>query len=144
MSHYYIATNGSKFNAKSLDAVCNLHMLCHDNSMSNLEVSNSIWHREDKNYIEYAGGINEVMDRIGYSEIERMRFGSTLQDLYIPERRKLGYGGSIVAEGRAKDFGSIEVQEVTMDNMVYINVNGDILLDNCNISFESQEKLKLT
>lgn len=141
IGHYYIATNGSVFNEDSLDAILKLHNVCYDQDMSYIEVSNSIWHKEDKNYVG-AMDLDDIQRKIGNEAIDRLPFGCYFSSLEIGERRELGYGDRILAVGRAKDFGS-EAEYDMQPNMTYLNVNGDIILDCCDASYENQEDMKV-
>lgn len=141
LGFYYIATNGSMFTEDAMNAILKLHNICNEQDMTFIEVSNSVWHQEDKNYIG-AMDLYDIQRTIGSEAIEAMPFGCYFDELNVGERKKLDYGDRILAVGRAKKFGS-ESEYDMQKNMTYMNVNGDIILDCCDASYENQEDMKI-
>ena len=153
---YYIPTNGSCFTPEAIDAVCKLHWYCSDNDVSCVEVSNSVWHTKDQNFVPFFGReeiLNDLMDydeeRQEYSLPSCMEWTGELNNITICHRSELGYHSNIVSEGRAKHFGSSQLEEHKRwgtdpdenENMLYITVNGDIIEGYCDASYETQEQL---
>ena len=139
VNNYYIATNGSQFNIDSMRALTKLHSACSDNDTSWIEVSNSIWHEEDKNFIPYMD-LNDICMYLENDGIWELPRADVLDDIRISQRSFLSWSNNILDEGRAKGSGSTNLEAI--EKLTYINVNGDIVLDYCDCSYETQEKIK--
>jgi len=133
---FYIATNGKRISEEFIHVLMDLYMFCSDNEMSAVEVSRSIWHQ------------NEGQDEYDIERLMILRFARERNNLnpYDKDTR-------IINQGRGKEFNEahgFEGKDLTYtpdvlnleDESVYVNVHGDILPD-CDMSYETQEELKL-
>jgi len=129
---FYIATNAAKNpKFKSFILACmELYMYCSDNEISSINWSNDKYHQ---------------------NEPENIRLLSILK--FASEKFSKEFGlPSIIAEGRAKDFGerkvlidSFEIDDnyqVISEGAIYLNCKGEIIAG-CDWSYRSQTKYKI-
>ena len=135
IGNYYIATNGKQENKEFLLLLLELYLYCSDNEITQVEVSRSNFHYDqDEHWIEM---------------LKVLKFCS--------ERKHLTYE-NIISEGRGKKLNeangldsarcttdietTLTIEDDTVHDTLFINAKGDILTD-CDLSYETQEKLKI-
>jgi MoaA/NifB/PqqE/SkfB family radical SAM enzyme len=148
LGSFYIVTNG-KIAPRSLSQVLlDMYAYCDDydrEEMCSLVLSGDQYHREQLDDNPLSNGVSSAMSL--YSGLSFFR----------PEDRKnFLQDRSVIAEGRAADWGGFdryrnnacrvesrsEDGELYVEGELYINALGDVI-PNCNLSYESQEKVKL-
>ncbi len=153
VQNFHMTTNGSKFTPDTLNTIGKLFNFCTDNSVSGVDVSNSIWHSADKNYVPFFSGEDlqyEILDHKDFEEYGHGHMGQVDFER-INKRTKLTSSSKIIREGRAKDWGTNQIEEISEideddeDNsryLIYLNANGEVIEDYCDASFETQEQIK--
>jgi hypothetical protein len=127
IGYFYIATNGKRVTDEFISVLMDLYIYCDDgeDGFNRLEVSRSQWHEL------------EGQDEDGIERLKVLRFAS--------EREKLTDSNILVNDGRATYYGGreiVEVDEIDINDCLYINAMGDVILTDGNISYESQEDRK--
>jgi organic radical activating enzyme len=136
---YTIVTNGSIFSLETLDSIAQLHDFCTENYKSRVIVSNSKWHKEDKNHTGFIEW-DEILLKHKDS-IQSLKYGKSLADV----RMELEDGNYhiIISEGRGENIAESNPNHThdifIFSGMIYINANGKIIENNCNMSYESQK-----
>jgi organic radical activating enzyme len=136
---YTIVTNGSIFNLEALGVIANLHELCSENYGSKIIVSNSKWHKEDKNRIAFISWDEILLKH--KNKFQALNYSANLTDV----RMELEDGNYhiIINEGRGKNIAESNHNHThdifTFYGMTYINADGKVIESNCNMSYESQE-----
>lgn len=140
VGNYYIATNGSKFNKASMDAVAYLHTYCDDNDISFIEISNSPWHKAERkklgvhiprsfeDLLEEKPSINRFLfENYGYKDIMDIRIS-------LDSRQYK----QLLKEGRAKTGRKISRMVDFEEGLIYINALGRIIKGCCDLSYKRQ------
>lgn len=135
---YSIITNGSMFNIEALNVIAQLHDLCTENYNSKIIVSNSKWHIEDKKHVTFAEWDKILLKhKNNLTEVEHSK---NLNNV----RMELEDGDYhiIINEGRGKNLAesnkNLSHDIFMFSGMVYINADGVVIENNCNMSYESQ------
>jgi len=134
---FYIATNGKTYSNEVLNTMLKLYSYCDDNEISQLHISNDIYHSNEGQEQEI---INKLMlfrftslkDELDYKHVIAEGRGVEIAEL----NGTIDNARIIKAEKNFKDFE--ELNEYT----IYLNVDGDVLSE-CDLSYERQSEEKL-
>jgi hypothetical protein len=131
VGNFFIVTNGKKITEEFAVACLKWYAYCDDNEMTGVEVSNDDYHDKERSY-------------------------GLLQGLSFFSERKYAYSDSIIAEGKARNWGvdhktvreSISVWEhddgtfTINDGIVYLNCKGK-LVAGCDWSYANQNRQEI-
>jgi MoaA/NifB/PqqE/SkfB family radical SAM enzyme len=155
VNYVYIATNGSYFNLESFEALNSLYNSI--NEGIHLEISNSIYHQEERKKLnlkietdkDILYSIFSEKLELEYEEeystdsrLEEIGYLFSQEDFVISlDSRKYN---NLISEGRGSAIGGFnEAEEI--EDMIYYSAKGEIVLGKCDLSFKSirKEKIKL-
>lgn len=141
---FYIATNGSAFKKESFMAIGRLYEFCQDNEISAIEISNSKWHQEERKRLGLFHSIPTCFEDIYEYFSEDIEY---VMEYYYPCLSEINFCAdhrtykNMVQEGRYTGPGKKVEQD--MENLVYINSRNKIIINACDLSFDSQKQLSL-
>ncbi len=132
VGNFYIATNGTIASDRFMRALVDLYLLCDDNEVSSLVISNDEHH-------EYETKNNE------YDKLNCFRFTNMRYDGVKPTMINEGYYADNYGDGRYNEpesFDYIDIEDFNNGNLgdiaPYLNCKGNIILG-CDWSYKNQE-----
>lgn len=167
LQYYYIATNGSMFNKETISVLGKLHSqcTCSDDNTSCVEISNSKWHNEDKNYVAFPyDGFYEFLwdeykDEFSNEEesedanyynydmfLANIPYSSSALNIQITRRPYLDYTtGNILSTGKLA-YGEETLEDLEKvvdegDTLVHLGSSGKIILDYCDASYNLKDRI---
>lgn len=141
---FYIATNGSAFNKESLRVIGRLYEFCQDNDISAIEISNSKWHQEERKRLGLFSRVPSCFEDMYDYFQEDMEY---VMENYYPCLQEINFCAdrrqykNMVQEGRYTGPG--KKVEHDSENLVYINSRNKIVINACDLSFDSQKQIAL-
>ncbi len=146
--NFYLATNGTVANDDFLKAIMEMYLLCSENEISSVDVSNDVFHEQSWNW-------DDNMKRFKMFNFTKHKYqkpsfsykeSTPFQDYeYNYEDFNHNY---IIKQGRGELLGTKEPKEyeIDWDNPdeieLYLNCNGTVI-NGCDWSYENQEKYKI-
>lgn len=125
---FYIATNGLTIKSDFLLACLELYAMAEYKDGCAVDVSNDIFHNAEGCYdMELLQGLSFVKKKFHTDEYDYNKFSTIL-----------GEGRGANYSINETEYPEHETQEEIMMNMLYLNCQGNMLLD-CDLSYETQE-----
>lgn len=143
VGNFYIATNGTAFTKKSLQVIGKLYSHCYEKEMCYINISNSIYHEEAikrlGGYIPQINSMEDISESFDwFNDVVQGMYGWDIPEIDIrrePQNQLSYEPHNLLGEGRGKGTGN---EARRQESLYYINVEKEIIIGYCDLSYESQ------